>query len=112
VIRKGRRGARRLIPQTFAGRLTRSLPLSRSHELPVCVARVPAAPFRETPGGINWRLTQTPYKRMRGKHSKNFCDQTAATTADRVLPGLSKSRLIIAEITGAPHEEVLDKVVE
>jgi hypothetical protein len=49
---------------------------------------------------------------MRGKHSKNFCDQTAATTADRVLPGLSKSRLIIAEITEAPHEEVPDKVVE
>ena len=32
------------------GRLTRSLPLTRSNELPVDVARVPAAPFCETPG--------------------------------------------------------------
>jgi hypothetical protein len=31
------------------GRLTRSLPLTRSIDLPVYVARVPAAPFRETP---------------------------------------------------------------
>jgi len=30
-------------------RLTRSLPLSRSYELPVYVARVPAAQFCETP---------------------------------------------------------------
>jgi len=34
----------------FLGRLTRSLPLTRSNELPVDVARVPAAPFSETPG--------------------------------------------------------------
>src|SRR5678815_4640845 len=32
------------------GRLTRSLPLTRSNELPVDVARVPAAPFCETLG--------------------------------------------------------------
>ena len=32
------------------GRLTRSLPLTRSNELPVEVARVPAARFYETPG--------------------------------------------------------------
>ena len=31
------------------GRLTRSRPLTRSNELPVDVARVPAAPFCETP---------------------------------------------------------------
>jgi hypothetical protein len=31
------------------GRLTRSRPLSRSPELPVCVARFPAAPLCETP---------------------------------------------------------------
>jgi len=33
----------------FVGRLTRSRPLTRSNELPVDVARVPAAPFCETP---------------------------------------------------------------
>ena len=33
----------------LVGRLTRSLPLSRSNEPPVHVARVPAAPFCETP---------------------------------------------------------------
>ena len=33
----------------IAGRLTRSLPLSRPGGLPVYVARVPAAPFCETP---------------------------------------------------------------
>src|SRR4029077_16933592 len=31
------------------GRLTRSLPLSRPHRLPLYVARIPAAPFCETP---------------------------------------------------------------
>jgi hypothetical protein len=31
------------------GRLTRSRPLTRSNELPVDVARVPAAPFCEAP---------------------------------------------------------------
>ena len=35
--------------RTFVGRLTRSLPLSRPNGLPVYVARVPAAPFCETP---------------------------------------------------------------
>jgi hypothetical protein len=35
----------------FVGRLTRSLPLSRPGGLPVHVARVPAAPFCETPSG-------------------------------------------------------------
>jgi hypothetical protein len=40
----------------IAGRLTRSLPLARSHDLPVHVARLPAAPFCETR-----RLTQAPY---------------------------------------------------
>jgi hypothetical protein len=33
----------------LVGRSTRSLPLSHSNELPVYVARVPAAPFCETP---------------------------------------------------------------
>ena len=33
----------------IVGRLTRSLPLSRSNELPVYVARLPSAPFCETP---------------------------------------------------------------
>src|SRR4029077_14873094 len=33
----------------IVGRLTRSLPLTRSNELPVYVARVPAAPFCEMP---------------------------------------------------------------
>jgi hypothetical protein len=42
----------------IVGRLTRSLPLSRPDGPPVYVARVPAAPFCETP----WRLAQTPYK--------------------------------------------------
>src|SRR5215475_11870555 len=37
-------------------RLTSSLPLTRSTDLPLDVARVPSAPFCETPG----RLTQTP----------------------------------------------------
>jgi hypothetical protein len=32
-----------------AGRLTHSLPLARSDELPVCVARIPAAPLCQTP---------------------------------------------------------------
>ncbi len=34
-----------------AGRLTHSLPLARSDELPVCVARIPAAPLCQTPSG-------------------------------------------------------------
>jgi hypothetical protein len=33
----------------FVGRLTRSLPLARSHDLSVHVARLPSAPFCETP---------------------------------------------------------------
>jgi len=33
----------------IVGRLTRSLPLTRSNELPVDVARVPPAPFCEAP---------------------------------------------------------------
>jgi hypothetical protein len=37
-------------------RLTRSLPLTRSTDLPVAVARIRSGPFCETPG----RLTQTP----------------------------------------------------
>jgi hypothetical protein len=41
------------------GRLTRSLPLTRSNELPVDVARVPAAPFCESRKLSG--LTQTPY---------------------------------------------------
>src|SRR6266487_4330874 len=34
---------------TIVGRLTRSLPLTRSLDLPVHVARLPPAPFWETP---------------------------------------------------------------
>ena len=41
------------------GRLTRSLPLSRPHALPVYVARVPAAPFCEPRKHSG--LAQTPY---------------------------------------------------
>ena len=40
----------------IVGRLTRSLPLTRSTDLPVDVAPVPSTAFCETPG----RLTQTP----------------------------------------------------
>jgi hypothetical protein len=39
----------------FVGRLTRSLPLSRPDGLPVYVARIPAAPFCETP----WSASDT-----------------------------------------------------
>src|SRR5207249_10993478 len=38
--------------RSFVGRLTHSLPLARFFNLPVHVARVPAAPFCETPGRI------------------------------------------------------------
>ena len=41
----------RLRDVVVVGRLTLSLPLSRPHGLPVYVARIPAAPFCETP---NW----------------------------------------------------------
>jgi hypothetical protein len=39
----------------IVGRLTRSLPLTRSRDLPVDVARLPPAPFSETPRRL------TPY---------------------------------------------------
>jgi hypothetical protein len=47
------RGAyvKRLFVGEIVGRLTRSLPPSRSNELPVYVARVPTAPFCKTPPG-------------------------------------------------------------
>jgi hypothetical protein len=44
---------------SIVGRLTRSLPLSRSDGLPVYVARVPAAPFCEPRKRSG--LAQTPY---------------------------------------------------
>ena len=40
---------KRLFGVHLVGRLTRSLPLSRSNELPIYVARVPAASFWEMP---------------------------------------------------------------
>jgi len=43
----------------FVGRLTRSLPLSRSGEQPVYAARVPAAPFCES--RMLSGLAHTPY---------------------------------------------------
>ena len=38
----------------ITGRLTRSLPLTRSRDLPVHVARLPPAPFCETPTCGSW----------------------------------------------------------
>jgi hypothetical protein len=42
-----------ILPARIVGRLTRSLPLSRPNGLPVYVARVPAAPFCETPTWVS-----------------------------------------------------------
>jgi hypothetical protein len=48
-----------LLPK-IVGRLTRSLPLPRSHELPVYVASPrPLHSVKRRP--LSWRLTQTPY---------------------------------------------------
>jgi hypothetical protein len=45
----------------FVGRLTRSLPLSHPDGLPVCVARISAAPLCEANRLLGRRLAQTPY---------------------------------------------------
>ena len=52
------------------GRLTRSLPLTRSRDLPVHVARLPPAPFCETPAPLPHRLSRG-WARCRSKRGRS-----------------------------------------
>ena len=63
----------------LGGRLTRLLPLPRSNELPVDVARIPAAPFCETLGVWHRRPTNA-----RAEDS-GLCSVTAARIVHRIF---------------------------